>query len=232
VAVCYRSEDVSGAGYGADVQAAPMFPLGTVLLPGALLPLRVFEIRYQQLLADVLAGDRSFGVTLIERGQEVGGGDIRASIGTIAHIVEHRPLGRGRHFIVAQGVERVRVNRWLADDPYPRAELSVWSDVVVDPLRVGELYESCTTSLRQLLAGAVERGHHVAPSTFEVPDDVIGGSYVLASLAPIGAFDQQRLLAANTVEDRLGLLAGMISDQRVLLIGDVGQGPNDLDRLS
>ncbi|MEI2640183.1 MAG: LON peptidase substrate-binding domain-containing protein [Microthrixaceae bacterium] len=209
-----------------------MFPLGTVLLPGALLPLRVFEIRYQQLLADVLAGDRTFGVTLIERGHEVGGGDIRASIGTIAYIEEHRPLGRGRHFIVARGVERVRVNCWLPDDPYPSAELSVWPDVVVDSVRVGELYESCTTSLRQLLAGAVERGHHVAPSTFEAPDDVIGGSYVLSSVAPIGAFDQQKLLAANTVEDRLTMLAGMISDQRILLIGDMGEGSTDLGGFS
>lgn len=209
-----------------------MFPLGTVLLPGALLPLRVFELRYQQLLADVLSGDGTFGVTLIERGQEVGGGDVRSSVGAIAHIEEHRPLGRGRHFIVALGVERVRVIRWLDDDPYPRAELSAWPDDVVDPERARELYESCGTSLRQLLAGAIERGHHVAPSTFEAPDDVVHGSYVLSAMAPIGAFDQHRLLAANTVEDRLRLLAGMISDQQILLTGDLGEGQNDLGELS
>lgn len=207
-----------------------MFPLGTVLLPGALLPLRVFEIRYQQLLADVLAGDGTFGVTLIERGQEVGGGDVRSSVGAIAHIEEHRPLGRGRHFIVALGVERVRVIRWLDDDPYPRRNRRgpmTWSI----PSAVAKLYESCGTSLRQLLAGAIERGHHVAPSTFEAPDDVVHGC-MLSAMAPIGAFDQHRLLAANTVEDRLRLLAGMISDQQILLTGDLGEGQNDLGELS
>jgi len=59
-----------------------MFPLGTVLLPRAHLPLHIFEERYRALARDCLAGDRSFGVVLIERGQEVGGGDVRFSVGT------------------------------------------------------------------------------------------------------------------------------------------------------
>lgn len=54
----------------------PMFPLGTVLLPGAILPLHVFEPRYQQLVRDCLdAPEHEFGVVLIDRGSEVGGGD-------------------------------------------------------------------------------------------------------------------------------------------------------------
>ena len=57
----------------------PMFPLGTVLLPGAVLPLHVFEPRYRQLVQDCLAGEPEFGVVLIERGSEVGGGDQRAT---------------------------------------------------------------------------------------------------------------------------------------------------------
>ena len=55
-----------------------MFPLGTVLVPKAVVPLHVFEPRYQTMLADVMTGDRKFGVVLIERGSEVGGGDVRA----------------------------------------------------------------------------------------------------------------------------------------------------------
>ena len=53
----------------------PMFPLGTVLFPHALLPLRVFEPRYREMTARVLREDGEFGVVLIERGSEVGGGD-------------------------------------------------------------------------------------------------------------------------------------------------------------
>ena len=60
----------------------PMFPLGTVLFPHALLPLRVFEPRYRTMTAHVMRGDAEFGVVLIERGSEVGGGDIRFDVGT------------------------------------------------------------------------------------------------------------------------------------------------------
>ena len=66
----------------------PMFPLGTVLFPSVFLPLHVFEPRYQELTRDCLAGDNEFGVVLIERGSEVGGGDARFDVGTVARIIE------------------------------------------------------------------------------------------------------------------------------------------------
>ena len=58
----------------------PMFPLGTVLFPYAVLPLHVFEPRYRALTEHCLAGDGCFGVVLIERGSEVGGGDTRFAV--------------------------------------------------------------------------------------------------------------------------------------------------------
>ena len=70
-----------------ESQPMPMFPLGTVLFPHALLPLRVFEPRYRLMTQRVLGADSEFGVVLIERGSEVGGGDTRFGIGTIALIV-------------------------------------------------------------------------------------------------------------------------------------------------
>ena len=108
----------------------PMFPLGNVVLPGELLPLNVFEPRYRPLVLDCLAADApEFGVVLIERGSEVGGGDVRTSIGTVARIVRVTPLGNGRFEIVAAGLRRVSVLEWLADDPYPRADVGTWPEV-------------------------------------------------------------------------------------------------------
>ena len=69
-----------------------MFPLGTVLLPFAHLPLHIFEPRYRALVKDCLAGDGEFGVVLIERGHEVGGGDVRFGVGTVARIVQTAEL--------------------------------------------------------------------------------------------------------------------------------------------
>ena len=105
-----------------------MFPLSTVLFPHARMPLHVFEPRYRRLVADCLAGDGLFGVVLIARGSEVGGGDQRVGVGTVAPIEAAEPLADGRWYLVVVGLGLVRVTRWLEDDPYPRA---VVEDVAV-----------------------------------------------------------------------------------------------------
>ena len=98
-----------------------MFPLSTVLFPGAGLPLHVFEARYRALMAECLAGDGEFGVVLITRGSEVGGGDQRVDVGTLARIEQAAETEDGRMLVIARGVRRIRVESWLADGPYPRA---------------------------------------------------------------------------------------------------------------
>ncbi len=81
----------------------PMFPLGSVLFPGAVLPLQIFEPRYQALVADLEAAENRFGVVLIRRGQEVGGGDERADIGTVAEVVRSGTAEDGRILLVTVG---------------------------------------------------------------------------------------------------------------------------------
>ena len=73
-----------------------MFPLSAVLFPHATMPLHVFEPRYRQLMRDCLAGDARFGVVLIARGPEVGGGDERNRYGTRGIITEAAELTDGR----------------------------------------------------------------------------------------------------------------------------------------
>src|SRR6185436_15638427 len=119
--------------------AMPMFPLGTVLLPGMVLPLHVFEPRYQQLVRDCLdAPPHEFGVVLIDRGSEVGGGDTRSDVGVIARMLQVAPLEGNRFALVTVGTRRVRVVEWLADDPYPRADIEEWPDewAEVSPERI------------------------------------------------------------------------------------------------
>jgi len=101
----------------------PMFPLGSVLFPGAVLPLQVFEPRYRSLVVDVSDSDGRFGVVLIDRGHAVGGGDTRCDIGTVAEIVRIGEAEDERILIVTVGRERIRVSKWLDDDPYPQADV-------------------------------------------------------------------------------------------------------------
>ena len=107
----------------------PMFPLGSVLLPSMILPLHVFEDRYRQMVDDVLAAEEpEFGVALIERGSEVGGGDIRAMTACVARILEAGRTEDGRWALVTTGMRRIRIRYWLDDEPYPRAVVEDWPD--------------------------------------------------------------------------------------------------------
>ena len=198
-----------------------MFPLGTVLLPGGVLPLHVFEPRYRQLVIDCLAddtGDPEFGVTLIERGSEVGGGDQRAAVGVIARMVQVRAMDDGRYTLVAVGTRRFRVNAWLPDDPYPLADVDEWLDVDTDadglPERVAEL----TTRLADVLAVAAELGEvPTAVDLGAVSDDPLVASYHLAALSPIGPADRYRLLCAASPAERLEMLAECLDDVEAML---------------
>jgi Lon protease-like protein len=202
----------------------PMFPLGSVLLPGMVLPLHVFEDRYRALVRDCLAGDRAFGVTLIERGSEVGGGDVRAMAGTLAEIVRAEEYDDGRWGVVAVGTRRVRVVEWLPDDPYPRAVVEEWPDApIADEAAALERYREQVSALRRVLAMAVELGVDTDPLV-EMTDDPALGSYQLAVLAPFGALDRQLLLTTAGPEERLARCAGLLADQAVLLEAQLRDG--------
>lgn len=107
-----------------ELHRLPMFPLGSVLFPGLGLPLRVFEPRYREMMADCLDGDRSFGVVLIERGSEVGGGEVRLRVATVARILDVSRQEDGTLGVFAVGTSRVEVLEWLPDAPYPAAIVS------------------------------------------------------------------------------------------------------------
>ena len=127
-----------------DGRILPMFPLGTVLFPYGLLPLHVFEPRYRVMIRHVMDGDHEFGVVLIERGSEVGGGDVRFDTGTIARVVQAAELPDGGYALATVGMSRVRVTRWLPDDPYPHAEVVALAD---EPAHGAADRERATVSL-------------------------------------------------------------------------------------
>lgn len=188
-----------------------MFPLGTVLVPSLPLPLHVFEPRYRALVRDCLAGDREFGVVLIERGSEVGGGDTRSHIGTVARLLEAVELPNGRWAVGAVGTRRLRVRSWLPDDPYPRAEVEDWPDPPATAA-CAELRAAAIGHLRRALALSLELGDAVAPAAIELSEDPVLASYQLVAVAPIGPLDQQRLLGADTAADRLEGVASALEE--------------------
>ena len=133
-----------------------MFPLQSALLPGEDLPLRVFEPRYSTLVGGLPASDDpAFGVVLIARGREIGGGDERHDVGALARIAQFADHGAGQYQLKCNVQERFRVVEWLPDDPYPRAVIEEWPD---EPGSVGPAeiigVEDDIWALLETLAGA------------------------------------------------------------------------------
>lgn len=187
-----------------------MFPLGSVLFPGMPLPLRVFEPRYVEMMSVVLGRTPSeFAVVLIERGSEVGGGDVRFPLGTVAAI-ETVQIGEGSIQLMARGGARVEVVEWLADDPYPRARLRE-----LPPLAAGTVDPAALAGAEQVVRETLSRVSEFAeprwPADIELSDDPDTRIWQLAGIAPIGPLDQQALLASASAGD---LLARLVEETR------------------
>jgi uncharacterized protein len=180
------------------VATLPIFPLGAVLFPNMPLRLRVFEERYLVMLSDMLRSERGeFGVVLIERGHEVGGGEHRFEIGTTAEITE---LGaqEGIVGLQAQGHRRFRVIEWLDDAPHPKAVVTELPDLDWEPTMAGRFQEA-ERIVRQTLAAASEFVESTWPPDVVLADEPVARLWQLAGIAPIGPMDQLALLGAESV---------------------------------
>ncbi len=182
-----------------------MFPLGTVLLPHRVLPLHIFEPRYRALIRDVLARDQEFGVVLISRGHEVGGGEQRTTQGCVARVLQAQELDDGRWLAVTVGTDRIRVRRWLPDAPYPRAEVELL-DHDHGELSVSDVRRRVEARLRRVLALQAEAGQPGVAADFELEEDPRVACWQVAVVAPLTPFDAQQLLETDRCDDRLTLL--------------------------
>lgn len=197
----------------ADFGRLAMFPLQSAFLPGEELPLQIFEPRYAEMVRDCLQDKNPrFGTVLISQGREVGGGDVRSDVGTVARITECVDIGGSGLFkLKCLTAERIKVCEWLPDDPYPRAVVQEWPDEPGDAVTAGQLedLEDRMMALFERIANARD---------FPVPprDEVLGSAidfsdagerlYALASRIPIGPADRYSVLSAPSAGARLTAL--------------------------
>ncbi len=197
----------------------PMFPLGSPLLPSMLLPLRLFEPRYLSFARDVLDGDRRFGVVIIERGSEVGGGEVRAGVGCRAEVLEATELADGRWGLVCLGTDRIRISSWLEDAPYPRALVEPWPDPDANAPVGG--FDALLARFHSVVSLAAELDPALSPLAggggLELSEDAATAVYQMAVASPLGSFDRHRVLCAPDVASRTAVLAELLDDATVLL---------------
>ena len=190
-----------------------MFPLGTPVLPHTALPLHVFEDRYRRMMHDLMGSDRTLGFVMIERGSEVGGGDVRTGVGTLARVVEARELDDGRWLMIAAGMHRLRVVEWLPDDPYPRARV----EVLEAGRPAGGPEPGMQAAIRRIAALAAELDMPGPPIDVELSADPVAAAYQALASAPVGPLDTQRILELDDEDERIAAVRSALRDAEDLL---------------
>ncbi|HOX72838.1 MAG TPA: LON peptidase substrate-binding domain-containing protein [Dokdonella sp.] len=180
----------------------PLFPLSTVLFPGGLMSLRIFETRYLDMIRDCARHGSGFGVCVILAGNEAGDPAVPAAVGTLAHIVDFHVLSDGLLGIHARGSERFHVQRThVRDNGLIHGDVAFRAESGIEP--VPPEFTLLATILERFHEKAggehaqVERGRY---------DDAAWVGYRLAEALPLDRADQQRLLQLDDPIDRLKLL--------------------------
>ncbi|MEP7206073.1 MAG: LON peptidase substrate-binding domain-containing protein [Casimicrobiaceae bacterium] len=199
-----------------ESHALPLFPLHTVLFPGGVLPLRVFEQRYVGMVKACLAEERGFGVCLILRGEEVArpaqheSPEI-ATVGTVARIGRWDVPQLGILQIEAVGVSRIEVTgKAMAKDGLLVGNVTPLADEPRVPLAAAF---APLAKLLELIATRVGPQQFPAERHF---DDATWVGYRLAELLPLPLTVKQSMLEVNDSEVRLAVLARFLKEQQVL----------------
>jgi Lon protease-like protein len=200
-----------------DTVELPLFLLNTVLFPGQVLPLHIFEDRYRLMIRHCLAEDKPFGVVLIRSGQEVGAMAEPHPVGTLARIVESSHLADGAMDIVSVGVERFRIRRLIADQPYPRGEIEPFpmAEPADDPTasRLMQRVQQQVVRYIELIAEAAGLRIKV-DSVPNLPQQV---GYLAAVAMQIDNREKQMLLAAPSLEGILAAEVRLLQRENALL---------------
>ncbi|MFL2001676.1 LON peptidase substrate-binding domain-containing protein [Microbacterium sp. A1-JK] len=175
-----------------------MFPLGMVLFPHTPLAARIFEERYLKMLGMLLDEQPAeFGVVLIERGHEVGGGEKRFARGAVARLERVLPQ-EGVISVLARGGSRFEVEEWLDDAPYPRARVRMLPDLDWNEA-LAPLSSEAERIVRRVLARAGEYGDTRWEPSIELAEEPLARAWQIAAIAPLGPIDQLALLGATSV---------------------------------
>ena len=189
-----------------------LFPLNTVLVPGAMLQLHVFEDRYKEMMAQCLKDSLPFGVLLDRKGHETGDDLDPVEIGTVAVIRQVTRLFAGRLFVIAQGTRRFRIDRVIGTSPFWQAEISLLDEVDGPAGDAGRLRKRATLRLRDyleaLLAPAADGLDEI-----ELPSDAAASSYIIADALQVATSVKQQLLEATSTAERLRAELGLLDEE-------------------
>jgi Lon protease-like protein len=186
----------------------PLFPLNTVLFPGGVLPLRIFEQRYLEMTKACLRDTTPFGACLIREGREVGTPAVPCSVGCLATIAEWEMPQLGLFHLVARGSERFRILRTqTAANGLIAADVELLPAVPEPP----HVDAACRSVLESVIG-------KVGSERFPAPIDLDNANWVayrLAEILPIELAEKQSLLEMDDAGQRFALLRGILGERGI-----------------
>jgi Lon protease-like protein len=201
-------------------ETLPLFPLGTVLYPGLVLPLHIFEERYRQLVRDLLAGPepQRFGVIAIREGRETGIAGVSAlhEVGCTATVRQVEQYADGRYDLVTVGTERFRLVGLDDSQPYLQGEVDLLAEATGDEAAAALAARAVQEAFRGYLEALVQRGAG-AISIPELPDEPVLLSYLVAASMIVELSDKQALLAEPDAAGRLMTERALLAKETMML---------------
>jgi len=198
----------------------PLFPLGTVLFPGLVLPLHIFEDRYKQLIRDLLEEEepRRFGVIAIRSGRETGVDGISAlhDVGCTATVREIAEVSDGQFDIVTVGTDRFRVRNLGEAQPYLTGEVEMLDEPTGDDAAARLAAATVQRAFRAYLNVLADRGAAVI-SVPDLPDEPILLSYLVAASMITELANRQTLLAEPDAVSRLSAENALLARETAIL---------------
>jgi len=184
----------------------PLFPLGTVLFPGLVLPLHIFEERYRQLVRDLLDGQepQEFGVIAIRKGRETGVDGVSAlhEIGCTARLRQVTEQDDGRFELVTVGTQRFRLLGLDHSRPYLRGAIDPLTEETGDEATAALAVQAVQRTFREYLDALATRGA-ARINVPDLPDEPVLLSYLVAASMIVDLSDRQVLLAEPDAAGRL-----------------------------
>ena len=220
--------------YNRGMTELPLFPLNTVLFPGQLLPLHIFEDRYRQMIGECLQTGGPFGIVLIREGEEVGDPATEPyPVGTTAHIVQAERLSDGGLNIICVGHARFRLQQTYHDRPYLRGEIDLWPWQPFDAAQAAHVPP--LARVRAQLDRYIQLLSRITRSEVDIdlPSDAASIANLAAAVLQISVTEKQALLSTDSIGELLDRVAALLQhelrDLQIMYAARVPQPPSDDD---
>lgn len=189
----------------------PLFPLNTVLFPGATIPLHIFEERYKLMINTCVDARRPFGVVLIRGGEEAGGPAEPFDVGTTAHVSSVQHLEDGKMNLMCVGGARFRILTTRSDEPYLVGEVEVLETTAEDDEETRDMADTAGSLFAEYLRLYLAMSNQWARSV-EMPAEPDRLADYIASRLAVDFWTKQGLLEELSAHNRLSKEIALLSD--------------------